>query len=86
MIATPGLSVNFLKKENYSGSHAGMRYYLTASDGVLTAFVYPDIWCFEKTPEKDKRNAEFPFTPEGLEEALAWIDEQEKAGTFRAET
>ena len=74
MIASPGLSVNFLKKENYSGSHAGMRYYLTKSDDKLRACVYPEPWCFERTPEADKTWKEFPFSAEGLNEALEWIE------------
>lgn len=73
MIATPGLSVNFLKKENYTGSHAGIRYYLCGSDDKIKACIYPEPWCFEATPDEDKRWNEFPFSPEGLNEAIEWI-------------
>lgn len=74
MIATPGLSVNFLKKENYTGSHAGTRYYLSGSDDQIKVCIYPEPWCFEATPEEDKTWKEFPFTPEGLKEAIDWIN------------
>lgn len=74
MIATPGLSVNFLKKENYTGSHAGTRYYLCAKEELLYACVYPEPWCFEATPEEDKQWKEFDFSSEGLKEAVQWID------------
>lgn len=74
MIQTPGLSINFLKKENYTGSHTGTRYYLTADDDVIKVCIYPEPWCFEVTPEEQKTWKEFPLTPEGLKDAVAWID------------
>lgn len=74
MIETPGLSVNFLKKENYSGSCQGTRFYLTAKDDALKACIYPEPWCFEVTPDEQKTWKEFPFTKEGLKEAVMWID------------
>ncbi len=74
MIATPGLSVNFLKKENYTGSHAGTRYYLSGSDDKIKVCLYPEPWCFEATPDEDKTWREFPFSPEGLGEAIEWIN------------
>ena len=73
MIATPGLSVNFLKKENHTGSHAGTRYYLCGSDDKIKACIYPEPWCFEATPDEDKQWNEFPFSLEGLNEAIEWI-------------
>ncbi len=74
MIAAPGLSVNFLKKEPYTGSHAGIRYYLCSGDDKLRACVYPEPWCFEATPDEDKTWKEFAFSPEGLSEAIEWIN------------
>ena len=58
MIATMGLTVKALKKEPFSGSHHGMRYYLNTSDDTLNVWIYPEPWCFEQTPEEDKT-----FTP-----------------------
>ena len=74
MIKTPGLSINFLKKECYTGSHCGTRYYLAAADGLIKACVYPEPWCFEATPEDQKTWKEFTFTQDGLSDAVAWID------------
>ena len=82
MIYTPGLSVNFLKKENYSGSYAGMRYYLTASEDILKVCIYPEPWCFEATPDEKKIWKEFPFSPEGLKEALGWLNDTYTKGVF----
>ena len=74
MIEPPGLSINFLKKENYSGSHIGTRFYLTATEDCLKACIYPEPWCFEVTPDEQKTWKEFEFTQEGLAEAIAWIN------------
>lgn len=82
MLYTPGLSVNFLKKENYSGSHDGMRYYLAASGDSIRVCAYPEPWCFEATPEEQKIWKEFPFSPEGLKEALGWLEETYTKGIF----
>lgn len=75
MIPSPGLSVNFLKKESYTGSYRGIRYYLDAADGAVRACVYPEPFCFEKTPEEQKTWASFPLSPEGIAEALNWIED-----------
>ena len=76
MISTHGLSVTALKKEPFSGSHGGMRYYLAASGESLSAYIYPEPWCFEAAPDIQKEKKEFPFSQEGLDEAVAWIDER----------
>lgn len=78
MIYTPGLSINFLKKESYSGSHAGMRFYLIGAEDKINVCIYPEPWCFEKTPEDSKIWEEFPFSDDGLEQALTWIEESYK--------
>lgn len=79
MISTPGLTVNALKKEPFSGSHRGMRYYLTASGDSLYAYVYPEPWCFEATPEEQKEKKEVPLSREGLGEAVSWIEDRFQA-------
>lgn len=76
MISTLGLSVKALKKEPFSGSHRGMRYYLTASGDSLAAYIYPEPWCFEATPEDQKEKREFPLSGEGLNEAVSWIEDR----------
>ena len=53
-----------LKKEPFSGSHHGMRYFFQGDDGksstTFTVYIYPEPWCFEETPEeeKEKKSAE----------------------------
>ena len=75
MISTLGLSIKALKKEPFSGSHCGMRYYLTLTDERLTVYLYPEPWCFEATPEDQEERNDFPFTQEGLDEAVVWMNE-----------
>lgn len=76
MIQTAGLSVKYLKKQPYSGSHQGMRFRLHApkDSDTVSVWIYPEPWCFETAPEEDKTLREFPFTPEGLEEAIRWLN------------
>ncbi len=74
MLKPPGLSIHFLEKEPYSGSFSGKRYYLNKSEDMLMACAYPEPWCYEKTPEEHKIRKEFPFTPEGLADALRWLE------------
>ena len=79
MISTLGLSIKALKKEPFSGSHCGMRYYLPLADERLTGYLYPEPWCFEATPEDQKERNDFPFTQEGLDEAVVWMNERFEA-------
>lgn len=74
MISTLGLSVKFLKKEPYSGSYGGMRFSVCASGETITAYIYPEPWCLDQTPEEERRQKEFAFTPEGLDEAITWMN------------
>ena len=75
-------SFEYLKKEPFSGSYKGMRYKLyketeEKEEGEkevrLVAAVYPEPFCFEKTPDDKKEFFVFPFSPEGLEDALSKI-------------
>lgn len=75
MISTIGLCIKALKKEPFSGSHHGMRYFVTAKDDILSVFIYPEPWSFEKTPDSRKERRDFSFTQEGLDEAIAWLNQ-----------
>ena len=58
-----------LKKEPFSGSHQGMRYLLAADNGrdstTFTAYVYPEPWCFEETPDDER-----------MDQAMDWLHER----------
>lgn len=79
MIATMGLTLKALKKEPFSGSHHGMRYYLNSSEDGLNVWIYPEPWCFEQTPTEDKICKHFSFDQEGLDSAIDWINETFKS-------
>ena len=51
MIKVIGLNIKVLKKEPFSGSHQGMRFFMRAEDDTLHVWVYPEPWCFEKTSD-----------------------------------
>ena len=69
-----------LKKEPFSGTHHGMRYFFRGDDGksstTFTVFIYPEPWCFEDTPEEEKEQKTFPLSDEGMDEAIAWLFER----------
>ncbi len=69
-----------LKKEPFSGSHRGMRYFFRGDDGkkstTFTVFVYPEPWCFEQTPDEEKQKETFPLSEEGMDQAIAWLWEK----------
>lgn len=79
MITTIGLSLKFLKREPYSGSYGGMRYLFKTDGDMLNVFVYPEPFCFEQTPEDQITKREFSFTQEGIDAAIAWLNETYEA-------
>lgn len=79
MIDPSKISLNFIKKLEYTGGYQGMRYMLRKEsrdeDTVLTAYAWPEPFCFSKTAPEKKIQKEFPLTPEGKEEAVVWLNE-----------
>ena len=59
------LNMNFYKKEKFTGSYKGMRY-----------LVWPGPYNFSTTPDDQKISATFPFTEEGRQQAVDWMNEQ----------
>lgn len=73
------LSIEFLKKTKFTGSHQGMRYRLegVSRDGgekKLRCTVWPEPYSFYVTPEEEKETAEFEFGEDGITEAVAWMN------------
>ncbi|MDW2796021.1 GNAT family acetyltransferase [Clostridium boliviensis] len=68
--------IQFFKKEAYTGSMNGMRYRIKKEEEGLEAAVYPQPFCYEATPDEKKIKAVFPFSVEGREQAINWINEQ----------
>lgn len=71
----------YVNRNAYTGSYQGMRYRLRKAvkeedEKFLEAVVYPEPYGFEATAEEEKTFREFPFTQEGFEEAIAWLNEE----------
>ena len=47
--------------------------------------IYPEPFCFEVTAEEEKEARDFPFTKEGFDGAVAWLNEQYEAQKDRWE-
>ncbi|MCD7761817.1 MAG: GNAT family acetyltransferase [Lachnospiraceae bacterium] len=80
------ISLDFLKKRNFTGSYKEMRYNLFIKDGQLTAAIYPQPYCWECTPEEQKTYQSFETSKDGLEEAIAWLNEAYETAAWRSET
>lgn len=91
------ISIPFLKKSRFTGSYKGMRYQLmkhekeieptpennvTKKENVILAVIWPEPFNFEVTPEEKKHSKEFPFTADGIWEAVDWLNEEHEAGHY----
>ena len=76
MIRPSGLNIQTIrdKKTPFAGTFHGMHYYVAKEDEEIAAYVFPEPWCFDKTPSEDKVREAFPADKEGLEEAILWIN------------
>ena len=74
------LSMEFLKKTEFTGCHRGMRYRLEGIAGdegkKLRCTVWPEPFNFFKTPNEEKEAAEFPFEESGVAEAIEWMNDR----------
>lgn len=72
--------LNYIKKEEYSGSMDGMRYMLkrvkTENDDVIRVTIWPEPYGINKTPDEQKQSIDVPLTDEGVEAAADWLNEQ----------
>ena len=78
------MPLNFVKKEDFTGSHKGMRFLLhqesVDEEKKLKVYVWSEPFGFEATPEEKKLSELFAFSEEGLEQAIAWMNEKHAAG------
>lgn len=72
--------LNYIKKEEYSGSMDGMRYLLKRaskdSEDCIQVTIWPEPYSYFKTPEEKKQSIEVPLTEQGVEQAADWLNEQ----------
>lgn len=77
--------LNYIKKEPLTGSMDGMRYLLTkkaeGGESYLLGVVWPEPYCYHKTPEEAKIRKRFSLDEKGLAEAVDWLNEE--YGFFR---
>ncbi|EOS30220.1 hypothetical protein C804_03328 [Lachnospiraceae bacterium A4] len=72
------LSLNFVKKEDFTGSYQGMRFMLHQAEveKKLQVYLWSEPFGFEATPDEKKISRFFAFSEEGLAEAIDWMNEQ----------
>ena len=74
--------LNYIKKEEYSGSMDGMRYLLKRvhseekEEDVIRVTVWPEPLGILRTPDEKKTSIEVPLTKEGVDQAADWLNEQ----------
>lgn len=83
MIAKNIIHLNYIKKEPQSGSYCGMRYLFArgkdADGDCLEVTIWPEPFCFVKTPDAQKDVCRFPLTAEGVSDGVDWLNEQYEA-------
>ena len=75
------ISIPFLKKSRFTGSFKGMRYVLIKHEKEL-AIIWPEPFNFEVTPDEKKHHRDFPFTTDGIWEAVDWLNAEHEAGHY----
>jgi len=75
------LSMEYLKKTEYTGCHQGMRYRLEGVSGQdgekqLKCTVWPEPFNYFKTPEEQKESSFFTFDEDGVTDAVSWMNDR----------
>ena len=75
------LSMEYLKKTEFTGCHQGMRYRLEQTEDPeggkkLLVTVWPEPFNFLKTPEEKKQRAMFSFDEDGVVDAVGWMNDR----------
>lgn len=63
-----------VKKEEYFGSHKGMRFRLSSAEEQLQATVYPEPYNWDFTPDEQKESQFFDLSDEGIDQAVEWLN------------
>lgn len=74
------IGINYVSGGNFHGSMKGMRYRFHCEKveelKTLEVCIWPEPFCFEKTEEALKQVTTYTFDEQGLEEGIAWVNEQ----------
>lgn len=73
------ISIPFLKKSVFTGSHRGMNFLLkkvSDDDGDrIRAIAWPGPFNFAVTEEEKKVSHDVPFSHDGILEAVVWLNQ-----------
>lgn len=73
------LSMEYLKKTEYTGCHQGMRFRMEKKKqdegDVLLVTIWPEPFNFFKTPEEQKTRQTFTFNEDGVVDAIGWMND-----------
>lgn len=73
------LNMNFYKKEKFTGSYKGMRYLLKKDSDedkdIFRCYAWRGPYNFVSTPDNLKVTNTFPFTEEGKQAAVDWLNQ-----------
>lgn len=73
------ISIPYLKKTVFTGSCRHMRFLLRKESGeegdVIETILWPGPYNFSVTEEEKKTSRRFPFSEEGIKEAVDWLNE-----------
>ncbi|MCI8281629.1 MAG: hypothetical protein HFI76_08040 [Lachnospiraceae bacterium] len=73
------LPISFLKKSPFTGSFQGMRYRMeqVKADGgdCLRVILWEGPYSFDITSDEKKESQDFPFSDDGIEKAVEWLNE-----------
>ena len=74
------LSMEYLKKTEYTGCHQGMRYRLEGAtkdeEKVLKVTVWPEPFNYFNTRSEDKTENFFSFDEDGILDAIRWMNQR----------
>ena len=76
--------LNYVKKEEYTGSMNGMRYMLKKKvvprddqeETCLEVIIWPEPYGYARKEEEKKLRKDFPFSEDGLKEAVVYLNQQ----------
>ena len=73
------LSLNFIKKEDFTGSYKGIRFLLKQDtieeEKKLCVYMWSEPLGFEATPNDTKIKKIFEFSNEGIDCAIEWMND-----------
>lgn len=76
------MPVNFLKKENFTGSFKGLRFRMEklekedTEETVLLVSIWPEPYSYDFTPQEEKEQFETTFDADGIAKGVDWINER----------